>query len=114
MALLLVVPLFLAQEEAETPDLSAIVGPGTEDDFILQGGFDTKPSRTMKFEDFERQVQGEDDRFALAPAMTTRRLTRQCRRHIQDLPRDYPAAWIGKQEANLVTVIRSTAPGSTH
>ena len=33
----------------------------TEDEIVLQGDFDTKPSRAIAVEDFVRQVQGDDD-----------------------------------------------------
>ena len=86
LGFILAIILFIAlpgQEEAETPEPSAIVGPGTEDDFILQGGFDTKPPRTISFEDFERTSLRErmtcSQRIAAGPLSTlSGRLTRLC------------------------------------
>ena len=60
LSLFLLIPIFSSQEKAETPDPSAIVGTEDDYDFVLQGEFGTKPSRTITIEDFEQQLRGGD------------------------------------------------------
>ena len=66
----IIIPAFSQEKEPEidqAPDPSAILGPGTEEEFILQGEFGAKPSMTSTqllpiiIEDFEQQLRGGND-----------------------------------------------------